>query len=156
MTEHFSTLQNITEQIINSTLVLHFFSTWENNLKNFLQKSSFVQFKDHSVHNFHEVLKNFSATLTSRKKVHKTGLKMLFKCSELCSVSWKSSWQRHVANWKFVVIIIMAKLSKVRLRDFWRKIDLLGIFTPKLQIWNFENWHFWLGFAITWFQTFRN
>ena len=68
MTEHFSTLQNITEQIINSTLVLHFFSTWENNLKNSLQKSSFVQFKDHSVHNFHEVLKNFSATLTSRKK----------------------------------------------------------------------------------------
>ena len=113
MSQHFSTLQNITEQIINSTLVLHFFSTWENNLKNFLQKSSFVQFKDHSVHNFHEVLKNFSATLTWRKKVHKTGLKMLFKCSELCSVSWKSSWQRHVANWKFVVIIIMAKLSKV-------------------------------------------
>ena len=113
MSQHFSTLQNITEQIINSTLVLHFFppekTIWKIPCKNpHLSNSRIIVYTI-----FMKCWRIFLQHSLREKKVHKTGLKMLFKCSELRSVSWKSSWQRHVANWKFVVIIIMAKLSKV-------------------------------------------
>ena len=117
--------------------------------------------KDHSVHNFHEVLKNFSATLTSRKKSAQNRFEDAFQMfrtlfSFLEIIMAKTCCKLKICCHHHNGKIEQSKQIIERLRDFWRKIDLLGIFTPKLQIWNFENWHFWLGFAITWFQTFRN